>query len=704
MGKIITFYSYNGGSDKSMALANVATLLTRWGYRVLMIDWDLETPGGIGHFFEGNITSETVPSSDGILDLLWSAKNPVAEKLSETDKQSEQHWEDLVQRLEFKLGDAPEGELELLSAGCWDSADYFKKLHTFDVHDFYGGGGAAFIERLRAEWKAKYDFVLIDSRSGITPFGSICTIQLPDILMLLVECDEHDLNGGTKVAQRVTAARRNMPFDRLELLVVPVPTGLDPEKSPEGYKYEQRWLARLELAVADFYNPWLPKDFAKQEMLKETLIPYYSEYQVDDERLPALRKRPQKPEISKAYENIAALLANNFKEANRLHEDRLAFLSDVWKNFSVDRFIRLHEEWVRSGHVSGQRANLTGRDCSNQPLAHAQLAEGIFVNANFKSTNLLGANVVKANFSGANLEGANLKELKGAHANFHNASLTAAKLGKADLKFANLQSAKLTKADLSDAELYNAKLKRAVLDGATGLTIKQVQGADLSYARIPEHLGEFRRMREVQSESRRIRILFYMLAFLSLYCIFVLFNINDVALFENKRLGILGARIPAIWFLRIAPWGLLGLYAFFLMRLQQLYDHIVELPANFTDASTLNDRMSNWFTAAVAYPYLGGSKKDLGDTKDASQKPPKWRQVLSAFIRLLVPFTQFLFLLKALPLWDTIPFVIQILLLSVTAALGWSYVQRGMETLPKNNTGDHWSQSEVDQPDARMAA
>lgn len=695
-----------------MALANVATLLTRWGYRVLMIDWDLEAPGGIGHFFEGNITSDTVPSSDGILDLLWSAKDAVGEKQSDTEREPEHQWEELVQKLEFKLVDPPEGELELLSAGSWNSADYFKKLHTFDVRDFYAGGGAAFIERLREDWKAKYDFVLIDCRSGITPFGSICTIQLPDILMLLVECDEHDLKGGTRVAQRVTAARRNMPFDRLELLVVPVPTGFYPEESPEGYDYEQRWLARIELAVADFYKPWLPKYFAKQEMLKETLIPYYSEYRVDDERLPALYKRPQKPEISKAYENIAALLANNFNQANRLHEDRSGFLSEVWKNFSFKRVLKLHEEWLKTEHASGQRANLTGRDCSNQVAVHAQLAEGIFVNANFKSTNLLGANVINANFSGADLEGANLKELKGAHANFHNASLNAAKLGKADLKFADFQSAKLTKADLSDANFYKAKLKKADLDGATGLTVKQVKGADLSYARIPENLGEFRRMREVQAESRRTRGGFFILASLSLYSIFVLFNINDVTLFENKSLGILGVGIPAIWFLRIAPWVLMVFYALFLMRLQQLYDHIVELPANFTDGSELNDRMSDWFTAAVAYPYLGGTRYRRGSNGDKSRsdnesrlpKPSKSRLALSAFTRLLLPFTQVLFWWKVWPLADTIHILIQGLLVSVTAALGWSYVQRGIKTLQENNTGDHWPQDEADQSDARMAA
>jgi cellulose biosynthesis protein BcsQ len=47
-GKIITFYSYKGGTGRSMALANVAWILASKGMRVLMVDWD-GRPAGIGH-------------------------------------------------------------------------------------------------------------------------------------------------------------------------------------------------------------------------------------------------------------------------------------------------------------------------------------------------------------------------------------------------------------------------------------------------------------------------------------------------------------------------------------------------------------------------------------------------------------------------------------------------------------------------------
>lgn len=54
MGKIITFYSYKGGVGRSMGLANIAVLLARWEYKVLIVDWDLEAPG-LENFFPQSI-------------------------------------------------------------------------------------------------------------------------------------------------------------------------------------------------------------------------------------------------------------------------------------------------------------------------------------------------------------------------------------------------------------------------------------------------------------------------------------------------------------------------------------------------------------------------------------------------------------------------------------------------------------------------
>src|ERR1041384_2214532 len=68
-GRVITFYSYKGGTGRSMALANVAWILASAGRRVLVIDWDLEAPG-LHRYFRPFLLDKDVTGSDGIIDFV----------------------------------------------------------------------------------------------------------------------------------------------------------------------------------------------------------------------------------------------------------------------------------------------------------------------------------------------------------------------------------------------------------------------------------------------------------------------------------------------------------------------------------------------------------------------------------------------------------------------------------------------------------
>ena len=84
-GQIITFYSYKGGTGRSMALANVGYLLARQmepGSRgVLMIDWDLEAPG-LHRYFQGALRRTFRAAADkrsldlhpGLIDFFEAAE------------------------------------------------------------------------------------------------------------------------------------------------------------------------------------------------------------------------------------------------------------------------------------------------------------------------------------------------------------------------------------------------------------------------------------------------------------------------------------------------------------------------------------------------------------------------------------------------------------------------------------------------------
>lgn len=70
-GVIYTFYSFKGGVGRSMALANVAALLAKWGYSVLVVDWDVEAPGIERFFARDNPGLQDLrANTPGVLDLV----------------------------------------------------------------------------------------------------------------------------------------------------------------------------------------------------------------------------------------------------------------------------------------------------------------------------------------------------------------------------------------------------------------------------------------------------------------------------------------------------------------------------------------------------------------------------------------------------------------------------------------------------------
>jgi len=70
-GTIVPFYSYKGGSGRTMLLANVAWILASAGRRVVAIDWDLEAPG-LHRYFAPFLADRDCTHSEGVIDLVIS--------------------------------------------------------------------------------------------------------------------------------------------------------------------------------------------------------------------------------------------------------------------------------------------------------------------------------------------------------------------------------------------------------------------------------------------------------------------------------------------------------------------------------------------------------------------------------------------------------------------------------------------------------
>ncbi|HXQ72385.1 MAG TPA: hypothetical protein VN844_17950 [Pyrinomonadaceae bacterium] len=196
-GKIITFYSYKGGVGRSMALANVGWLLaTKYGRNVLVVDWDLEAPGLHRFFGIGENEIDT-----GLIDLFEKYKTRLKEEKGSLPTTLVDIKSSLIK---VPLKEALNGgSLSLLGAGKQGSG-YAKRVNEFDWNDFYETWhGYGFFEFLKTELKQTAEIVLLDSRTGVTDIGSICTLQLPDVVVLLFALNEQNISGTEFIAKSI---------------------------------------------------------------------------------------------------------------------------------------------------------------------------------------------------------------------------------------------------------------------------------------------------------------------------------------------------------------------------------------------------------------------------------------------------------------------------------------------------------------------
>ena len=106
------------------------------------------------------------------------------------------------------------GTIQLMSSGVVDES-YGIRLNRIDWNDLYlARDGYVMFEDLRAQWEeAGCDYVLLDSRTGFTDAGGICTRHLPDAVVLMFRPDDQSLRGMETI---VEAIRSEKPTPRRE--------------------------------------------------------------------------------------------------------------------------------------------------------------------------------------------------------------------------------------------------------------------------------------------------------------------------------------------------------------------------------------------------------------------------------------------------------------------------------------------------------
>jgi MinD-like ATPase involved in chromosome partitioning or flagellar assembly len=209
--KTITFYSYKGGSGRSLTVANAALYLQRLDFRVVVIDFDLEAPG-MHYKFAFDPETGRLPVSSGLVDYIHqfvtSGKIP-----------------DRISDFTIPLSRSPASDLSLIAAGDAPGAEYWQKLSQINWHELFykpdtGFGVELFFDlKNKIELELKPDFLLIDSRTGITETGGVATSLLADRIICLVSPSRENLEGARSVLQSVNRTRRGYQAQPAEITI-----------------------------------------------------------------------------------------------------------------------------------------------------------------------------------------------------------------------------------------------------------------------------------------------------------------------------------------------------------------------------------------------------------------------------------------------------------------------------------------------------
>ncbi|MDD1414798.1 AAA family ATPase [Dolichospermum sp. ST_con] len=201
---IVTFFSFKGGVGRTTALVATALTLARNGYRVAIVDLDLEAPGLSSIFSPNN------PKPFGVIDYL------LEKKIQSRNWSLRDHILPINNPL--LLGNSG-GQIHLFTAGNVDS-NYLEKLARLDFQNLVDHQLPETFKGMLKELESAVkplDFILLDSRAGFHDIGGLALTDLSHAAVIFGRQSRQSWAGLTHVIRRLS---RPLSEDREQLPVV----------------------------------------------------------------------------------------------------------------------------------------------------------------------------------------------------------------------------------------------------------------------------------------------------------------------------------------------------------------------------------------------------------------------------------------------------------------------------------------------------
>jgi len=296
-----------------MLLANAAWILASNGQHVLVVDWDLEAPG-LHRYFRPFLDDEEMTETDGVIDFVVdfsvAATTPV--DVAADDGPDWFHaFADLSRYASRLTWDFPDdGHLDFVGAGR-QGASYSSRVNEFNWQDFYEKfGGGALLDRARENMRRDYDYILVDSRTGVSDTSGICTVQLPDTVVVCFTLNNQSIEGASSVARSIRSQRG------ASVRVLPVPTRVERSE-------KDKLDLRRGLAMRRFGDLLEGQSHEEREEYWTDVEVLYEPFYAYEEMLATFKDRPGERHTTLASaERLTSRIADGAMTAVRISESR----------------------------------------------------------------------------------------------------------------------------------------------------------------------------------------------------------------------------------------------------------------------------------------------------------------------------------------------------------------------------------------------
>ncbi|MGK4007179.1 hypothetical protein WMF31_31445 [Sorangium sp. So ce1036] len=246
--------------------------------------------------------------------------------------------------------------IHFVPAGHFDEA-HAERARCFDWQGFYQEFSEVF-GLLRAEWRRRYDYVMLDARTGLTDIGSITTVVLPSRLVVVFSPNNQSLSGAVEVSRQAFEMHRRIAPEPLAIL--PLLARVEPgEKALRG-----EWVQRAAGAFSKLFLELYGNEGCDWVRYFESLHVPHGTYYSYDERIAVVEQLERGlGSLTEAYEgflecvqcaSVAEWESRTRSKAHVVDVDRAVlmqfdapFEAPAW--LSVERVIRIPDPQVRAG-------------------------------------------------------------------------------------------------------------------------------------------------------------------------------------------------------------------------------------------------------------------------------------------------------------------------------------------------------------------